>query len=120
MSTLTSLGLMIALLSPSEPVRAMPPLPTIPHLYTDVVLGVNDLEACVANASRVAIKNGFTDTPQVINNGKKSRDFYANHASKALTLAISCTTELRAASIAVAGMDNDETFEAFKQVYADF
>ena len=113
MSELASLGLLVALLSPTQPAQA------VPHVYTDKVLGVSDLTACVENARKVASKNGFTDDIQVIGSGE-SRDVDANHASEPLALAISCSTHLGAASIAVAGMNNDDTFEAFKKVDADF
>ena len=113
MSKLASLGLLVALLTPGEPALA------VPHVYTDVVLGVNDLMACVDNAKKVASKNGFTDDVQVIGTGK-SRSIYADHASIPKALSISCSTHLGAASIAVAGMNNDDTFASFKQVYDDF
>ena len=113
MSKLASLGLLLALLTPGEPALA------VPHVYSDVVLGVNDLMACVENAKKVASKNGFTDDVQVIGTGK-SRSIYADHASLPLALSISCSTHLGAVSIAVAGMNNDDTFAAFKQVYDDF
>ena len=113
MSKLAALGLLVAVLSPTQPAQA------VPHVYTDTVLGVSDLTACVENARKVATKNGFTDDIQVLGSGE-SRDVYANHASKPMALAVSCSTRLGAASIAVAGMNNDDTFEAFKKVYDDF
>ncbi|AFY28995.1 hypothetical protein [Cyanobium gracile] len=77
-------GLLLALLAPVEPALA------VPHLYTDVVLGVDDLRAWVDNASLP------------------------------MALSISCSSQLGAASIAVAGMNNDDTFAAFQKVYDDF
>lgn len=113
MSKLASLGLLVALLSPAEPAQA------VPHVYTEVVLGVDDLMACVDNAKTVASKNGFTDDVQVNGTGK-SRSIYADHASLPMALSITCSTHLGAASIAVAGMNNDDTFAAFQKVYDDF
>ncbi len=67
MSKLASLGLLLALLSPAEPALA------VPHVYSDVVLGVNDLMACVENARKVASKNGFSDDVQVLGTGRAAR-----------------------------------------------
>jgi hypothetical protein len=108
-----SLGLLIALLWPAAQAKA------VPYVYTDTVLGISDLSACVDNAKRVAAKNGFSADMQVLGNGKH-RDIYASHDGKALSLAVSCSVELGAASIAVAGMNNNDAFAFFKQVYADF
>ena len=113
MSKLSSFGLLLALLTPTEPALA------VPHVYSDVVLGVNDLMACVDTAKKVASKNGFTEDVQVVGTGK-SRSVYADHASLPMALSISCSTHLGAASIAVAGMNNDDTFAAFQKVYDDF
>ncbi|MCP9797017.1 MULTISPECIES: hypothetical protein [Cyanophyceae] len=113
MSKLASVGLLLALLAPAEPALA------VPHVYTDVVLGVDNLMACVENAKTVASKNGFTDDVQVTGTGK-SRSLYADHASLPMALSISCSSQLGAVSIAVAGMNNDDTFAAFQKVYDDF
>ncbi len=113
MSKLASLGLLVGLLTPGEPALA------VPHVYSAVVLGVTDLMACVENARTVASRNGFSDDVQVRGSGE-SRSFYADHASLPMALSISCSTKLSAASIAVAGMNNDDTFAAFQKVYDDF
>jgi hypothetical protein len=112
-SKLAALGLLAAVLSPTQPAQA------VPYVYTDTVLGVSDLTACVENVRKVATKNGFTDNIHVMGSGE-SRDVYAHHASKPLALAVTCSTHLGAASIAIAGMNNDDTLEAFKKVYDDF
>lgn len=113
MSKLAALGLLVALLAPMQPARA------VPHVYTDTGLGVSDLTACIDNAKQVARKHGFNDDIQVLGSGE-SRILDANHASKPLALASSCSTRLGAASIAVAGMNNDDAFQAFQQVCDNF
>ncbi|MDM7952269.1 MAG: hypothetical protein QUV07_03490 [Cyanobium sp. CZS 25K] len=113
MSKLASLGLLVGLLAPGEPALA------VPHVSSDVVLGVNDLMACVDNAKRVASKNGFSDDVQVLGTSE-SRSVYVDHTSLPMALSISCSTKLSAALIAVSGMNNDDTFAAFKKVYDDF
>jgi hypothetical protein len=115
MSKLAALGLLVTLLASMQPARA------VPHVYTDTGLGVSDLTACIDNAKQVARKHGFNDDIQVLGSGE-SRILDANHASKplALALASSCSTRLGAASIAVAGMNNDDAFQAFQQVCDNF
>lgn len=91
----------------------------IPHVYTNLVLGIDSAETCIQNSKRVASKNGFTENQEVLG-VKGSQFFYADHSEKPLALAISCSTKLGGASIAVTGMNNDDTFAMFERVYDDF
>jgi hypothetical protein len=109
-------GLLLAALgsfSPPESTQA------IPHVYTNLVLGIDSAETCIQNSKRVASKNGFTENQEVLGE-KGSQFFYADHRDKPLALAISCSTKLGGASIAVTGMNNDDTFAMFERVYDDF
>ena len=91
----------------------------IPHVYTNLVLGIASSEACIQNAKRVASKNGFTENQEVLGE-EGSQFFYADHRNKPLALAVSCINKLGGASIAVSGMNNDDTFAMFERVYDDF
>lgn len=91
----------------------------IPHVYTNLVLGIANAEACIQNSRRVASKHGFTENHEVLGE-KGSQFFFADHRDKPLALTVSCSTKLGGASIAVAGMNNDDAFEIFQRVYDDF
>jgi hypothetical protein len=91
----------------------------IPHVYTNLVLGISSSEACIQNSKRVATKNGFTDNHEVLGE-KGNQYFYADHGEKPLALAVSCSTKLGGAAIAVSGMNNDDAFAMFERVYDDF
>ena len=91
----------------------------IPHVYTDLVLGIASAEICIQSSKRVAQKHGFTENHEVLGE-KGSQFFYADHRDKPLALAVSCSTKLGGASIAVSGMHNDDTFAMFERIYDDF
>ena len=48
------------------------------------------------------------------------QDFHADHNNKPLPITVSCSTELGGATIAVAGMNNDDTFAMFNRIYEAF
>ena len=48
------------------------------------------------------------------------QDFHADHNNKPLPITVSCSTELGGATIAVAGMNNDDTFAMIGKVHDDF
>ncbi len=91
----------------------------IPHVYTNLVLGIANAEICIQNSKRVANKHGFTENHEVLGE-KGSQFFYADHRDKPLALAVSCSTKLGGASVAVSGMNNDDTFVMFERIYDDF
>ncbi len=91
----------------------------VPHVYTNLVLGISSSEACIQNSKRVANKNGFTENHEVVGE-KGSQSFYADHRDKPLAMAVSCSTKLGGASVAVTGMNNDDTYALFERVYDDF
>jgi hypothetical protein len=95
------------------------PVQAIPHVYTNLVLGIASAESCIQTSKQVASKNGFTENHQVLGE-KGTQSFYADHRDKPLALAVSCSTKLGGASFAVSGMNNDDTFAVFESVYNDF
>jgi hypothetical protein len=95
------------------------PAQAIPHVYAGLVLGVNSMQACLSQAEKIAKKNGFTDNIEVVGSGSM-QDFHADHNDKPLSITVSCSTKLGGAAIAVAGMNNDDTFAMIRKVYDDF
>lgn len=94
------------------------PLPAlaVPYVYADAILGVKSVEGCVQRATMLANKHGFTSEHEVVDKS----DFYAAHADMPMTLNVSCSSKIGTIVIAVAGMNNQETFAAFQKIYADF
>lgn len=96
------------------------PASAVPHVYVNAVLGVNSVEKCIENAKAKAQKHGFIDDIEVVKNHSRNSDFYATHKDTPMSIAVSCSAKLGTASIAIAGMNNDETFKMMTTYYNDF
>ncbi len=90
-----------------------------PHVYTNMILGVGNLKYCIEHAEKIARQNGFARNIEVVGEGNM-KDFHADHNDMPMAITVSCSTRLGGAAIAVAGMNNDDTYEMIKKVYKDF
>ena len=94
------------------------PVLAIPHVYAGLVLDINRIEGCLSQAEKIARKHGFTESIEVAGS-EKMRDFHADHKDNPLSITVNFSTKLGGAAIAVAGMNNDDTFAMMQKVYDD-
>lgn len=94
------------------------PASASPHVYSNFVTGIDTLDECLSRAKRTAGNTGFTVGQQVVNlRGGKGAEFFADHASEPMAVNVHCVPRTGTVSIAVAGLNNDRTFEAMREFY---
>lgn len=92
-----------------------------PHVYSNFVKGIDSLSACLDRASRTARKTGFTSDIQIVNlRSNTGAEFFADHASSSMAVNVHCIPKAGTASIGIAGMDNDQTFNKMREFYDAF
>ena len=96
-----------------------PPALAVPHVYTGFMLGIKSMEDCLNQAEKIGRNNGFTENIEIVGSGSM-KDFHAGHNNDPISLSVSCSTKLGGAAIAVAGMNNDDTFAMFNRIYEAF
>jgi hypothetical protein len=79
------------------------------------------LEKCLQDAEKAATKAGFTESQEtVLDDGKKAGDFHADQKGSTLHMTFRCDPPNGVWSIAVSGIDNEETFNGFNKVMEAF
>lgn len=121
--SLRSARWLIAALTVVATASAVPARPALasPHVYSNFVTGVDTLDECLSRARRTARSTGFTVGQQVVNlRAGKGAEFFADHASEPMAVNVHCVPRTGTVSIAVAGMNNDRTFEAMREFYNEY
>lgn len=110
----------VALVTASA-LTAVGPALAAPHVYSNFVTGIDTLDECLSRARRTARSTGFTSDIQVVNlrNGKGA-EFFADHSTDPMAVNVHCVPRTGTASIGVAGLNNDRTFNMMREFYEAF
>ncbi len=75
------------------------------------------LAQSLAGISLLANQLGFTHAPETLYAvDGQSAAFHADHGARAVSLAVECNPRQQTVSLAVSGLDHQDTFETFHQV----
>lgn len=92
-----------------------------PHVYTTAFLLDGDLQTCINESKDAGAKTKFTDDIQVIKtNDQKGASIYAVSTLGSFSMAVECDPPGGTVSIAVSGINNDDTFQLFKELLNSF
>ncbi len=79
------------------------------------------LNQCLENAKKAATKAGFTESQEVVfDDDKKAGDFHANQKGSTLHMTMRCDPPQGVWSVAVSGVDNEQTFKGYNEVLNSF
>lgn len=91
--------------------------PVPPTVYTTAICTDADLVTCLTGIAQITRALGFTDHPQTLyRDDGQSASYHADHASNGVALAVDCHPERRTVSLAVTGLDEQDTHAAFRDV----
>ena len=91
--------------------------PLAPTVYTTAICTDADLVSCLTGIAQVTRALGFTEHPQTLyREDGLSASYHVDHASRGVALAVDCHPERRTVSLAVTGLDEDDTHAAFRDV----
>ena len=91
--------------------------PAAPVVYTTAIRSEGSLSESIAGISVLANQLGFTHAPETLYAvDGQSAAFHADHGARAVSLAVECNPQQQTVSLAVSGLDNQDTFETFHQV----
>ena len=78
---------------------------------------VQQLEEAMGINIELPNQLGFTHAPETLYAvDGQSASFHADHGARALSLAVECNPRQQTVSLAVSGLDHQDTFETFHQV----
>ena len=85
-----------------------------PTVYTTAIRSDGDLVASLTGIAQLTRDLGFTLHPETLyGSGGCSATYHADHAERAVALAVDCNPSRGTVSLAVTGMDAEETLECF-------
>ena len=85
-----------------------------PTVYTAAIRSDGDLMASLTGIAQLTRELGFTLNPETLyGSGGCSATYHADHADRAVALAVDCNPRRGTVSLAVTGMDAEETLESF-------
>ncbi|MDP4737927.1 MAG: hypothetical protein NWS10_06845, partial [Cyanobium sp. MAG_216] len=88
--------------------------PAAPVVYTTAIRSEGSLSESIAGISVLANQLGFTHAPETLYAvDGQSAAFHADHGARAVSLAVECNPRQQTVSLAVSGLDNQDTFETF-------
>lgn len=91
--------------------------PVAPVVYTTAIRSEGSLSESLAGIAVLASQLGFTHAPETLYAADGlSAAFHADHSQHALSLAVECNPRQQTVSLAVSGLNNHDTFEAFHRV----
>ena len=91
--------------------------PAAPVVYTTAIRSEGSLSESIAGISVLANQLGFTHAPETLYAvDGQSAAFHADHGARAVSLAVECNPRQQTVSLAVSGLDNQDTFETCHQV----
>jgi hypothetical protein len=91
--------------------------PAAPVVYTTAIRCEGSLAQSLAGISLLANQLGFTHAPETLYAvDGNSAAFHADHGARAVSLAVECNPRQQTVSLAVSGLDHQDTFETFHQV----
>ncbi len=101
-------------------------IPTSPALagtsaYVTAGLLSGSVEKCLQDVIAAANKAGFTESQETLmDNDKKAGDFHADQKGSTLHMTARCGPPEGVWSIAVSGIDNEQTFKGHNEVLKAF
>lgn len=92
-------------------------IPVAPVVYTTAIRSEGSLSESLAGIAVLAHQLGFTHAPETLYAADGlSAAFHADHGDRAVSLAVECNPRQQTVSLAVSGLDHNDTFETFQQV----
>jgi len=117
MKTLVKTGSLMKSLASSLVLPAEDTAPAAPVVYTTAIRCDGCLSESLAGISLLANQLGFTHAPETLYAADgQSAAFHADHGARAVSLAVECNPRQQTVSLAVSGLDHQDTFETFHQV----
>ncbi len=91
--------------------------PAPPVVYTTAIRSDGSLAESLAGISVLASRLGFTAATETLYAADgQSAAFHADHGDRAVSLAVECNPRQQTVSLAVSGLDSQDTFDTFQQV----
>jgi len=91
--------------------------PAAPVVYTTAIRSDGSLAESLAGISVLASRLGFTEATETLYAADgQSAAFHADHGDRAVSLAVECNPRQQTVSLAVSGLDGQDTFETFHLV----
>lgn len=91
--------------------------PAAPVVYTTAIRSTGSLTESLAGISLLANQLGFTHAAETLYAlDGHSAAFHADHSNRAVSLAVQCNPRQQTVSLAVSGLESQDTFEAFREV----
>ena len=91
-----------------------PPLEPAPTVYTTAICSDGDLVTSLTGIAQLTRNLGFTQHPETLYaSDGASATYHADHADVPVGLAVDCNPRRGTVSLAVTGMDAEETLERF-------
>jgi hypothetical protein len=117
MKTLVKTSGLVKSLANSLLLPAEDTTPAAPVVYTTAIRSEGSLSESLAGITMLANQLGFTQAPETLYAADGlSAAFHADHGDHAISLAVECNPRQQTVALAVSGLNNHETFEAFHQV----
>ncbi|MEB3326214.1 MAG: hypothetical protein VKI39_00735 [Synechococcus sp.] len=95
--------------------------PAAPVVYTTAIRSSGSLVESLAGISLLATQLGFTQATETLYAADcHSAAFHADHAIRAVSLAVECNPRQQTVSLAVSGLETQDTFDTFQAVATAF
>ncbi len=79
------------------------------------------LDKCIKDAKVAATKAGFSESQEVLlDDDKKAGDFHADQKGSTLHMTVRCAPPQGVWSLAVSGIDNEQTYKGYNEVLKAF
>ncbi len=91
--------------------------PPAPFVYTGAILSSADLASALPGIIRLTQGLGFTLHPQTLyGDADNGASYHVDHSEQAVALTVHCHPGRQTVSIAVSGLDSEETLELYDVV----
>ena len=94
-----------------------PPVFARPYLYISTFSYSGSVSVCLTNAGQALKRSGFTNDFDRDMTGEKSGRVKAKIPSAAVVASIECDQSLGVTALAVSGLDNDLSYDKFKELF---
>jgi hypothetical protein len=119
MKTLVKTGSLVKSFAHSLITPAADTAPAAPVVYTTAIRSTGNLGESLAGISLLASRLGFTHAAETLYaTDCLSASFHADHAIRAVSLAVECNPRQQTVSLAVSGLETQDTFDTFQAVAA--
>ena len=115
--SLLKTGSLVKTLAQSLITPAEDTAPAAPVVYTTAIRSTGSLGESLTGISLLATQLGFTHATETLYAADcHSAAFHADHANRAVSLAVECNPRQQTVSLAVSGLETQDTFDTFQAV----